>query len=241
MSKKPEIKPTDNEIEYVTEWYGIKKAAEIADDLEISVNRVYNICRFIGFKHLNRNFLIMYDQEQIILGGILGDGNIKRNGSNYYYRESHSEKEKEYCYWKFKMLENLASKRGFGISDKRDGQYGFQTINSPAFKKYKKMSKSEVIDNLDILGALVYFLDDGWMKSTGFCLSTGILDENERELLKAKLDKLFRIDCHLIGNETLSVTKKDIIKLIKAFKKYIPHNIDVYRKKVQPLIDKFKV
>ena len=44
-------------------------------------------------------------QEQIILGGKLGDGNFKPNGKkNYYYRESHASDEYEYLLWKMNAL-----------------------------------------------------------------------------------------------------------------------------------------
>lgn len=239
--RKIEIKVKDIERETVKKYYGIKTAKEIADILECSVNRVYKINQIVIQKRLNVEINFNQKQEQVILSGILGDGNIKRNGRNYYYRETHAKKEKEYCEFKHNMLQPYISKGGFKISDKRDGQWGFQTINSPSLKEYKKMSKSEVIDRLDDFGLVLFLLDDGWKKTFGWNVSVCDFNQDERNLLIKKLNSVFNISSHEIKVDAVSITKDNIIPILKSMKKHIPHDIDIYKNKIENLIKKFKV
>lgn len=241
MRKKVEIAPKNYEIGIVKKWYGIKTASEIADMLLVSTNRVYNICKYLGMKELNTSITLSEHQEQIILGGILGDGNIKRNGSNYYYRECHGRTELEYCYWKMEQLEPYISKSGYHITDKRGNQMGFQTINSPTFSQYKHMETIEVINALDETGAVVYLLDDGWAKNTGFCLSTGSFDRDTEYILVEKLNEIFDTHASVISHQTISFHKADMPNLMSAMNRVIPKEIDIYKKKIKRLTDKFKV
>lgn len=241
MGNTPRIKPKNYEIGIVRKWYGIKTAAEIAEMLNIPQNRVYSICRYLGLKEENQTITFSHQQEQIILGGILGDGNIKRNGSNYYYRESHGRTELEYCYWKMEQLEPYISKGGFHITDKRDGQMGFQTINSPTFSKYKEMEVTEVIQSLDAYGATVYLLDDGWARPTGYCVSTGTFSRGTETLLVDRLNDIFDTSASVISHQAISFHKSDMPNLLSAMKNVIPEDIDIYDKKLRPLIEKFKV
>lgn len=235
-----EIRPTEKELEYINKYYGIKKAEDMASELNISIHRVYNICRFIGFKKNHVEIYLNDIQHQLILGGILGDGNIKQNGSNCYYRETHGRSEKEYIYWKYTIMSEYVSKSGFHITDKRDNQYGFQTINSPTFTKYKNMTKLEVIDNINEFGLLIYLLDDGWRKGNyGYYISTGILDNKESNALVDRLNTVFDIESHLIQHNTIAINKPDIPYLLPYFVKYIPNNIDIFKKKIQPFVDRF--
>lgn len=238
---KVEVRPSQHEIDVITANYGKITAAEIADLLEVSVNRVYNICRYLELGKCNKRFIFTVQQYQLILAGILGDGNIKRNGSNFYYRETHSKKEKEYCKWKHDILIDFISKKGFGITDKRDGQYGFQTMNSVTFRSFKAMTKGDVIAELNRFGVLVYLLDDGWRRDSGYALCTGVLTDDEVRQLKDKIDSLFNTDVKIISHQTISIRKADIIKMLPYFKKYIPADIDIYQHKIQPLCNKYKV
>lgn len=238
---KIEIRPTEKEIEFINEHYGKMKANEIARELNIPVNRVYKICQFLGKKHLNIEVFLTEKQEQVILSGILGDGNIKRNGRNFYYRETHSKKEKDYVFWKYSILKEHISKSGFRIMDNRDGQWGFQTINSPTFLKYKNMSTIDVINSLNEFGMLLYLLDDGWSKPAGYYLSVAALSNEERINLLNKINSLFNTEASLIQTDAISIRKKDIQKILPYFKKMIPNNIDIYKNKIQPLCNKFKI
>lgn len=240
MKKLPEVKPTETEAEYIKSHYGNMKAQDMADALGISINRVYNICRKLELTRSDVRILFTHKQHQVIIAGILGDGNIKRNGSNYYYRETHSKKERGYCEWKSEILSSMLSKAGFHLTDKCDGQFGFQTINSPSFRWYKKLTTTEVIDELDSFGACIYLLDDGWAKSPGYCLSTGTMDHDAEEYLCDRLNCVLGTSATVIGHNTISFKKDSMKALTKAMIRNIPSNLDVFERKIQPLVDKLK-
>ena len=191
---------------------------------------------------MNKELFLTQKQEQILLSGKIGDGNFKRNGSNVYYRETHSVREKEYCKWKHDILIPNISKSGFHITDKRDGQWGFQTINSPTLRYYRSLSISETITKLDKFGLLVLILDDGWMSRNHLMLSTGKLSSDEIDLLLNQYYKEFGIKPHLVGIKRKDISFSDCTEpLFPYFKSYFPNNIDVFEKKVKPFRNKFKV
>lgn len=240
LCKKLEIKPTDEEIDFIYSNPDMK-AADVAEILGKSINRIYRIRRVVIRKGLNEKFELNEKQKQIILSGILGDGNLKRNGSNYYYRETHAIKEKEYCKMKHDILSPFISKGGFHLTDKRDGQWGFQTRNSPTLKEYKKMTLIEVIDRLDKFGLIIYLLDDGWKRDAGWNLSVAALSQEEIDAVIEKYNKEFGTTCSEISYKTVSFRSSDMPLILPYMKKYIDNDIDIYKNKIKDLIDKFKV
>lgn len=187
---------------------------------------------------LNREINLSKLQEQIILSGILGDGNLKRNGRNYYYRETHSKKELEYCKFKHDILLPYISKGGFHLTDKRDGQYGFQTINSPTFSVYKKMEITDVIDKLNKFGLILYILDDGWINYKSYNLSTGIFDDSIIDLIIRKYNQEFNCQCFKINHKRKAISFRGCMsQILPYFKEYIPSNIDIFKNKVQPMLN----
>lgn len=182
-------------------------------------------------------------QEQIILAGKLGDGNLKKNGlQNYYYRESHAEDELEYLTWKMNVLgRDIIAKRGL-YKIKKGGwnfqqPYGFSTKTSPTFIKYANMNLSETIHRLDYRGIILFLLDDGWFsshsKSGNFCISGGILTrENLNELCEQF--QIFGItNAHVVGNKRLdiSIPRENNEKLYNMAIDFIPKDIDIIKKK----------
>lgn len=235
-----EIRPTEKEIEYVNKWYGIKKAKEMADELGICLNRVYNLCQFLKKKSLNVEIELNEKQEQIILSGMLGDGNLRPNGKkNYFYRESHAKGEIQYCKFKCDILSNCITTKGFHLTDKRDGQMGFSTITSPSFIKYARMTRYQIISNLNPFGAILYLLDDGWARDCGYCLGACLFSEDEVKALADKFNLLFDTKCVIRKNAVIYFKSKDMPNLLKWFILYIPYHLDIYKKKLEKLVKKY--
>lgn len=191
---------------------------------------------------LNRQVNLSETQKQVILAGILGDGNLKRNGSNYYYRETHALGEKDYCAWKCDLLQPYISKSGLHTTDKRDGQLGFQTINSPTFIEYKYLPLETVIDRLDKFGLLLFILDDGWFSKNHLVLSGGALSLELINHLVDKYNSEFNIKSKIIGHKRLDISFAGCNEnLTPYFVQYIPAELDVFQKKIQPILNKSKV
>lgn len=191
----------------------------------------------------NPEFTLTPKQHQIILGGIIGDGNLKKNGNNYYYRECHAIPEREYLEWKFNELGEVTTGHLQEIPARvptQNPQVGFQTKCSPTFIKYAKLTKSEVISQMNELGVLIWMLDDGWLskncKNNLICIAKGTLTEEESNLM---IDKLY--ECGLYasiqksrGDFRLYYANNRRIKDLTYT--YLPRTMDIVEKKINGLI-----
>ena len=143
-------KLTQEQLNFIKDNYGKLKAREIATLLNVSINDIYKYWKKSGVsKQLNPTFDITERQRQILLGGIIGDGSFKKNGSNYYYRECHATPEAEYLMWKFNELRNMTTGKIYNIPRRginQNLQVSFQTVNSPTFNPYALMSIDDVIE-----------------------------------------------------------------------------------------------
>lgn len=244
-------------IDYILENYKNKTAPEIANILNISVSTVYRIkTKFKLNNSLNPIFKLNKEQEQIILGGILGDGNIKPNGINCYYRECHSVLEEDYLIWKYNKLYDITTQKIYDIparTENQNPQKSFQTKNSSIFNYYKSLTLDEVIEKIDELGLIIFFLDDGWISkknykgnliSCNFGLATGILNEKQTELIINKFKEKMNISWHLTGHKEkeFHLNSEDNEKFVNIVLKYFDLNMDIIKKKIYPyLISKKRV
>lgn len=113
---------------------------------------------------------------QILLGSILGDGSIKKNGRdnlrNFIFCEMHRRPQFEYTKWKAGMFSLFMPT----ISQSDKSNYcALQTCSHPIFtmlrdKFYKSRQKCgdksklplEMLQKLDYLGLMIWYLDDGY-------------------------------------------------------------------------------
>lgn len=125
-------------------------------------------------------------QRQLVWGSLLGDGSLEKppRGVNAYFRESHSEKQKDYLLYKAELLGGLCSKAGQHI---RKGQYGLQkqwtrhnewrlhTHCHPwltetwqlFYPDGRKVVPDFIFDKLGPFGLAMWYLDDGSAIVTG--------------------------------------------------------------------------
>lgn len=235
---------TDQQKEYVRKQYGKMSAKEIALNLDVSINAIYHFAQAEKLtKPLNPMFEITDRQKQILLGGILGDGSFKKNGSNYYYRECHALPEAEYLTWKYHELENMSTKRLYDIPARKEtqnDQIGMQTVNTPSLTPYAKMTRMKAINELDELGLIVWMLDDGWCrhncKSCCFGISAAAFSAKEIDAILLKLQE-FGLEGHTIGRkQDISLTSKNNKTIKEIAYRYFPKNMDIIKKKINPLI-----
>ena len=57
------------------------------------------------------NMLLSKRQKEILIGTILGDGHLEKNGNGIRLRVDHGMNQSEYLKWKFKEFENLATNK----------------------------------------------------------------------------------------------------------------------------------
>jgi phage recombination protein Bet len=121
------------------------------------------------------------DQNQILLGSLLGDGTLAsqkgRNGCTYF-SEAHSEKQSEYLLWKSKNLSTF-NPTIFTYKVKVKGcNYDvvkmttkscsyFYNLRKDFYKDGKKIVSKDILNQLNDLGVAIWFMDDGNFKKTG--------------------------------------------------------------------------
>lgn len=221
--------------------YGKIKAKEFAEMFGVSINTIYHAAKNLGLTQaLNPVFELSKEQHQIILGGILGDGSLKKNGNNHYYRECHAIGEQDYLMWKFEKLKNVTTGKIFDIPGRGfSPQVGFQTRNSSTFSNYACMNRIDVIKSIDDLGFIIWALDDGWFRNNSnvgcYGISRGTFSDEEAEELINKANSL-GLTMHCIGSsQDFSLVSSNNARLKEIAYKYFDKSMDIIEKKINKL------
>ena len=105
------------------------------------------------------------DQFQVVLGGGLGDGSIRKVGAHTaHFRVGHAPAQKDYLRWKQEMLAPFA-----GAIRPTGNGVGFDTLAMPAlldlwaelYADGKRAATAAALDRLDARGLAVWYGDDG--------------------------------------------------------------------------------
>ena len=120
-------------------------------------------------------------QKEILIGMLLGDGCLEKNGKNVRLRIEHGLKQKSYLFWKYNELRNLVTNKPrlvAGTIDNRTGKHykrwHISTFSLPAlngywYKFYRHKQKRVPKDILDLLKSplllAVWFMDDGYKRN----------------------------------------------------------------------------
>jgi recombination protein RecA len=150
-----------------------------------------------------KHYSLSPDQQQLILGGVLGDGALRRvSDHNVAFRVGHGAKQQDYLAWKHEMLAPFAH----DIAPTGAG-YGFDTIAmhqlAPLHQAVyagsggKSAVTEDVVDRLDARAIAVWYADDGtfggnherWGHGKAeICAKS--LSRDHRELLARRCERL---------------------------------------------------
>lgn len=225
-----------------------KELNEIAKHFNIPRGDTTFMREFLGIKRKGATFQkriknevpLTEDQKSVIIGSILGDGGITREG---YYQEKHSLKQEEYLRWKAKMLSSIIAPENVTtgvINDKRrNTSYEYIGIRSKVHSWLKEMRAlfydadgvkiipDNIEELLNPLVVTVWYLDDGvtdWrytasvksgqnkIPSCTFC--TDCFDIEGQNKLIETLSNTLNIDAALYSGKTRSrikIYKKDSV------------------------------
>lgn len=188
------------------------------------------------------------DQEQIVLGSFLGDGNIHKI-SNHSYRMKviHGEDQQQYCQWMAKQFNsNLEFIKENGYAQKPAYRFTTKSFSIPhmEFPDKKDYCPQSILDKLDERGLAVWYMDDGSFNSISntAILWTCSFDLDSQKRFVEKL-KSFGISCKL--SSYIKKGKKyfyiyiDAVGfkvLTKKISKYIHSNIS-YKTNISNLIN----
>jgi len=180
-------------------------------------------------------------QRSIIIGTLLGDGFLERNGKFVRLHIDHSIKQKEYLYWKYRELKTFVpSKPRIIISYHRKAQkeyrrLHFATYSLDVFEYYWKIFYSnnrKAITNLifselkDPLSLAVWYMDDGYKRNDCDALrfSTESFSSAEQKLLQKVLAKNFGIKAVIHRKSkwwNLYIPHRETLKFIDLVSPYI--------------------
>lgn len=187
------------------------------------------------------------EQDQVILGGLLGDGTLsgrKRPSSLPHYAESHSVAQEGYLRWKAAALANLGTTvTGVDQSDGKGGVHPTMTMRTravPALYHYRGMKPTERLGDLGDLGVAVWLMDDGSIKSTGhgspnpyvriYCCGFGAdFADDAVEFFRARYGVTAKV-CRREKNPYLWIGAADTAVLLARLSKYIRYDAAINTK-----------
>jgi recombination protein RecA len=149
-----------------------------------------------------KDYVLDDDQWQVVLGGSLGDGALRRTGAHAaQFRVGHGEAQKDYVRWKREMLTPFA-----GPLRPTGNGFGFDTVAMPALADLHAEYGTEagsrrvtqaVLDRFDARGLAVWYGDAGafagsharWGKGTAVIYNTA-LDAESRVRVQRLFERL---------------------------------------------------
>jgi len=149
-------------------------------------------------------------EQQVILGSLLGDGSLHWEGRNPYFSENHSLKQKDYVLWKANILQESFDVRTY----QRENSIGLATRRNPIFQKLhqelygfgkervgtKRKCKGvplSMIEKLDALGLLIWYLDDGTLVWKSPNISIDRVSREHYLKVLSKIKEVFNFDAKL--------------------------------------------
>ena len=184
--------------------------------------------------------LVPEREHDLILGTLLGDASIRQREKNSCLRFSHSIRQKDYCGWKRRELNNfnisefreVRRKIGKGFIDAVD----FSTKTHPVFNYYRnlfykdgiKRVTKELLAQLSPRSLAIWVCDDGsYETKQGYIiLCTYSFSLEEHKLLKEFFNEQFGLNPTIGFRDGkyyyLRFKKDDSKKLIEIIKPFIP-------------------
>lgn len=180
-------------------------------------------------------------QDAILVGTLLGDGCLERNGRNVRLRLEHGKDQKSYLLWKFRELKSIITGsvmkvRAYHKINKRIYEsYRAYTFSDEAMQYYQNMfylnNKKIIPDTIceilkDPLSLAIWFMDDGYRRNdcNAFRLGTDSFSKEEQILLQEVLSKNFGIETkiHKKGKYwNIYIPERESKKFVGIIKPYI--------------------
>lgn len=187
--------------------------------------------------------------KQFLIGSYLGDGSFTKLGNgakNSRLSIAHGINQKEYAIKKWTLLDNLdlAGKLSENeIADERCKlgyfeEIRFKSLSHPIFTQYrvkgyvdgKKRLNLDLIEDIDILGLAIWFMDDGSRTNDSCELNCHKFYDIEKLQLSTLLNRRFNIAFNVTQN-TLYIPKEQHQK----FKLLVlPYVLDSLKYKLEP-------
>ena len=168
--------------------------------------------KLVEYKNL---LALAKDQQDVLIGTILGDGNIRILKKEAFLTVSHGEKQKDYVFWKYNVFQNWVLtkprkeiRQYYKNRERSLVSWRFSTISHPEITRYYKLfypkgkkAIPSLINSILIspLTLAVWYMDDGSRKpyGKGAFLHTQSFSVSDQKRLIESLWKNFAIEAKL--------------------------------------------
>lgn len=225
-----------------------KNYREISEILNVSDSTINEYAISLNLKPNTKVNKIVptYEEEQIILGTLLGDATMRKTGktdkSNAQISFAHSLKQENYCKWKETKLKRFVSSSNYHEEyDKRTNKiyssyYVYLKASTYFTSIYDKFYKSdrvkyinkEILNKIDALGLAIWFMDDGYKETHGYKISTNCFSDQDLLIIKEFFISKFNIEINSHKDHTIYISAKYKDLFTNLIKPYI-HSDCLYK------------
>ncbi len=188
-------------------------------------------------KTVKARFKLSDKQKFVLIGTLLGDGNLAKRGRYCRLFIKHSANQRKLIEWKYSIFKNIVlmplNYFAQEVSGKEYKFIQFVTLTHPIFDEYRKIfyrsSRKTIPNDIDKifyhpLALAVLLMDDGANDTFGMTLQTHSFKKSEVKLLSGTIKKNFRIITSLRKNKgrwIIYFPKKEIRRLYRVVEKYL--------------------
>lgn len=183
-------------------------------------------------------------QKKLIIGSLLGDGHIDKREDDPVFIVCHSNKQKDYLFWKYNILKDLCNipptckKGGTQLVNEQEcnvqDSYRVSTRVQYSLKEYRALNKRQIIDKLDDFSLAVFSLDDWTREGSCWNLCLAGLQLDDRKYLINILYDKFGLVAKMNNYDNRYATMDAISsrKLDEIIKANIPNDLDIVKHKI---------
>lgn len=152
-------------------------------------------------------------EASVLVGTMLGDGHLEKNGNGYRLQILHSHKQRDYVWWKHSRLQRFAlrdpellempdrryQKINLGVRFRTHNAKVFDELHRVFYRGKRKVVPTSTKNMLDALALAVWYMDDGGRRKDcrGMFLNTLSFTDGEQQMLQQALLKRYKIQTRL--------------------------------------------
>lgn len=184
-------------------------------------------------------------QYDLIIGSLLGDGHIDQRENFPLFIVSHAENQKDYLYYKYQVMQDLCEMTPTKYEGKKQHKimnsicdcqdfYRFNTRTYHSLKPFRKMSKIDLINQLNEYSLSIWMLDDGHCDEKGYWELCAPLETDEERymLVNILFDKFGITAINQKDNRYFRFHAEDSFKITEMILSNIPNYLDIIQNKI---------
>lgn len=237
---------TDKFLSLHKEGYNDAEIARLLNMSDSAINDYRNELKLEKNHYKYEEVNLTFEQEQVLIGTILGDAHLERVGKNARGEFTHSIKQERYCIWKRDFLKDFCAELYYTsqfhkVRLKNYYKVICRILTNPVFNSYYdlfykdrvKVVNKELLWRLEGLGLAVWYMDDGSRIRDTYTIATNCFSKEDMDIIQEFFLKKFNIITTIHKNKNILY-----IKTCSAptFKKLVePYIIESMRYKITPL------